>query len=66
MNAHLRVSVRRFDGQYRVTAQDRQLEHTHRHPFPTDERAHRFATRVREALDEGADLNLEHWEYTGP
>ncbi len=66
MNAHLRLSVRRFDGSYRVTARDRELEHTHRHPFPTRERADRFAHRVRYALETGGDLNLEHWEYTGP
>ena len=66
MNAHLRLTVRRLDGRYRVTATDRELEHTHRHPFPTRERAEAFADRVRHALDAGADLNLQHWEYTGP
>ncbi len=50
MNAHLRLSVRRFDGRYRVTARDAELEHTHRHPFPTRERAQRVLTRVRKAL----------------
>ncbi len=66
MNAHLRLSVRRFDGRYCVTARDRELEHTHRHRFPTYLRADRFLARVRQALNTGGDLNLEHWEYTGP
>ncbi len=66
MNAHLRLSVRRFDGRYCVTARDRELEHTHRHRFPTYLRADRFLARVRQALNAGGDLNLEHWEYTGP
>ncbi len=66
MNAHLRLTVRRYGGRYRVTASDYQLEHTHRHAFPTYKRAKRFADRVRKALETGADLNLQHWEYTGP
>ncbi len=66
MNAHLRLSVRRFDGRYCVTASDRDIEHTHRHRFPTRQRAYRFLARVREALEAGGDLNLKHWEYTGP
>ncbi len=66
MNDHLRLFVRRFDGSWRLTASDYQLEHTHRHPFPTRERAERFKARVRAALDAGGDLNLQHWEYTGP
>ncbi len=66
MNAHLRLFIRRFDGSYRVTAGDRELEHTHRHAFPTRQRAERFRRRIREALEAGSDLNLQHWEYTGP
>ena len=66
MNAHLRLTVRRLDGRYRVTASDYELEHTHRHAFPTWQRAQAFAKRVRQALETGADLNLQHWEYTGP
>ena len=66
MNAHLRLTVRRLDGRYRVTARDYELEHTHRHAFPTRQRAQAFAKRVRQALETGADLNLQHWEYTGP
>ncbi len=66
MNRHLHVAVRRFDGRYRVTARDAQLEHTHLHPFPTRDAAERFSARVRQALEDGRDLNLAHWEYTGP
>lgn len=66
MNAHLHISVRRLDGRYRVSARDRELEHTHFHRFACRERAERFAERVREALDAGGDLNLAHWEYSGP
>ncbi len=66
MNDHLQLYVRRFDGSYRVTARDRELEHTHLHRFPTWQRAKRFLTRVRQALDAGGDLNLRHWEYSGP
>ncbi len=66
MNGHLRLSVRRLDGSYRVTARDRELEHTHLHRFPSTERAERFLNRVRQALEAGGDLNLTHWEYTGP
>ncbi len=66
MNTHLHVAVRRFDGRYHVSARDRQLEHTHRHPFPTRAAAERFKARVLKALEDGRDLNLAHWEYTGP
>lgn len=66
MNDHLRLFVRRFDGSYRVTAVDRELEHTHLHRFPTWKRAERFRRRIRHALEVGRDLNLSHWEYTGP
>ncbi len=66
MNDHLRLSVRRLDGSYRVEARDRDLEHTHVHRFPTRQRAYRFADRIRQALDAGGDLNLAHWDYTGP
>ena len=66
MNDRLNVTVRRLDGRYRVTASDFQLEHTHFHPFPTRDAAERFAARVRRALEGGGDLNLQHWEYTGP
>ncbi len=66
MNAHLRLTVRRFAGRYRVTASDRELEHTHRHPFPTRQAAERFRDRVHQALENGRDLDLAHWEYTGP
>ncbi len=65
MNDHLRISVRRLDGSYRVIVQYSDLEHTHRYPFPTRERAERFANRVRHALDAGGQLNYNHWEYTG-
>ena len=50
MNAHLRLNVRRLDGRWRLTASDRELEHTHRHPFPSREVAERFKARVRQAL----------------
>ncbi len=66
MNAHLRLSVRRFDGRYCVTASDRGLGHTHRHPFRTRRAAERFKHRVRKALETGRDLDLKHWEYSGP
>lgn len=66
MNDHLRLRVRRFDGRWRLTASDWQLEHTHRHPFPSREAAERFKKRVRQALEDGRDLDLAHWEYTGP
>ena len=60
MNAHPRLTVRRLDGRYRVTASDYELEHTHRHVFPTRQRAQAFVKRVRQALKLGADLNLQH------
>jgi hypothetical protein len=66
MNAHLRLAVRRLDGRWHVTASDSELEHTHRHPFPTRDAAQRFVERVRQALEDGRDLDLRHWEYTGP
>ncbi len=66
MNDHLQLYVRRFDGSYCVTARDRELEHTHLHRFPSWKRADRFRTRVRQALDTGGDLNLRHWQNTGP
>ena len=66
MNTHLRLTIRRFDGRWRVCASDRELEHTHRHLFPTRRAAERFRDRVRAALEAGRDLDLAHWEYTGP
>ena len=66
MNAHLRLNVRRLDGRWRLTASDWGLEHTHRHPFPSREAAERFKARVRQALEDGRDLDLAHWDYTGP
>ncbi len=66
MNDRLNVNVRRLDGRYRVTARDAQLEHTHLHPFRSRGAAVRFRQRVRQALEDGRDLNLAHWEYTGP
>ena len=66
MNAHLHVSVRRLDGRWRITARDRELEHTHFYRFATREHADRVAERVRKSLDAGGDLNLVHWEYSGP
>ena len=66
MNAHLRLRVHRYDGSWRVSASDSELEHMHRHPFPFHEAAQRFKARVRQALEEGRDLDLRHWEYTGP
>ena len=65
----LTVSVDRFDGYYVIRASDRDLEHTHRHRFPStrdaEAQAHRIAERIRAALDDGRDLDLQHWEYTG-
>ena len=66
MNANLRLTIRRFDGRWRVTASDSELEHTHRHPFPSRDAAERFKARVRQALEAGRDLDLRHWQYTGP
>lgn len=66
----LTVSVDRFDGYYVIRASDRDLEHTHRHRFPTttagEAQAHRIAERIRAALQDGRDLDLRHWKYTGP
>ncbi len=66
MNNHLRLSVRRTGGRYYVMAHDRNLEHTHHQPFRTKKRARRLLDRIRKALDAGGDLNLAHWQYTGP
>ncbi len=66
MNSHLRLSVRRTGGRYYLMAHDRELEHTHHHPFRAKKDAWRLLDRVRKALDIGGDLNLAHWEYTGP
>ena len=66
MNAHLRLSIRRIDGRWRVAATDSELEHTHHHAFPSREAAERFKSRVHQALEHGRDLDLRHWEYTGP
>ncbi len=66
MNTYLKLSVRRTGGRHYVMARDRDLEHTHHQPFRTKKRAWQFLDRVRKALDDGRDLNLAHWEYTGP
>ncbi len=60
-NEH-RVSVRRIDQAYRVMVTMDGLEHTHFHPFNDKDDAWALAHRVRFALDQGDDLNLEHWE----
>ncbi len=63
---HLKLDIRRTGGRYFVMASDRDLEHTHHQPFRTEKRALSFLDRVRKALNDGRDLNLAHWEYTGP
>ncbi len=60
-NEH-RVSVRRIDQSYRVMVAMDGLEHTHHRPFNDKAKAWALARQVRFALDQGDDLNLEHWE----
>ena len=55
-----KVTVRRIDQSYRVLVLWEGLEHTHHRPL-TEKRAWNLVDRVREALDDGRDLNLAHW-----
>ena len=78
MNSNLDLTVRRIDGRFRVVASDSKwletadgcfernpdpiTEHTHERGFTDRDEAWRFLRQIRRGLEQGRDLNLEHWE----
>lgn len=54
------ISVRCIDSAYHVAAYIQDCEFTHNSPL-TKNRAWNLARRITSHIDDGFDLNLEHW-----